>query len=79
MKSETEKSLQINRFIGLGSEAYAYQTDDSYIHELKGNKISQSKETSYQQYYNCLFDYDYSEKTSQNIFRSIHCDMYMQK
>ena len=47
--------------------------------KLKGIKKSRSKEFNFEQYYNCLYDYEYTKEVSQKTLRSINHDFYMQK
>ena len=79
LKIKTPKTLYINKFVCLRSKVYVYKRVDDYDNKLKGIKKSRSKDFIFDQYRNCLYDYEYTKEVSQNIIRSINHDNYMQE
>ena len=80
-KIETPKNIWIDEFIALRSKAYSFKCNNNYEdkNKLKGICKSQTKNIKIEEYYKCLFGFDYQKECENFVIRSINHEMYMQK
>ena len=78
-KIKTPKKNWIDEFIALRSKMYAFKCGDDSKNRLKGISKSYSKNIKVEEYYNCLFDGEYEQKSDNYIIRSINQEMKLQQ
>ena len=78
-KIETPKNIWIHEFVCLRSKTYPFNCGDDSKNKVKGISKSQSKNTKFEEYYNCLFGGIYKQESDNYLIRSFNHEMYLQQ
>ena len=77
-KIGTPKSIWIDELVCQRSKMYAFKCGNDSKNKLKGISKSQSKNSKFEEYYNCLFGKEYQRECDKYIIRSLNHEMYLQ-